>query len=358
MDVRPKERFASVFRMLNPEGRKGSLRLDKNEHVVGLPDEFFRDALKGLTPESIATYPEVRPLYSKLAESLSVSEGNLMLAAGSDPAIKSLYELFVGEGDRVVLPKPTYAMFLVYAQMFGATAVNVAYGADLSIDRRALLDAIGPDVQMVAIANPNSPTGTVLDEEFLLEVVEKARDAGVVALIDEAYYPFYSRTMLPHIRHYDNLVVSRTFSKAYGLAGLRLGYVAASESMIDLLMKVRPMYEVTGVAVHFGCYVLDHIDEIEAYVERVQEGKGYLASEMTALGFGTHPTNANFMHVRIEDESVRSAITRGLGDRDVLITGSQGPPLEDCIRITLGPREQMETVVQGIREVMAATAAA
>jgi len=282
-----------------------------------------------------------------------VSDGNLMLAAGSDPAIKSLYELFVGEGDRVVLPKPTYAMFHVYAQMFGATAINVAYGADLSIDQDALLDAIGPDVQMVAVANPNSPTGTVLDEDFLLKVVDKARASGVVALIDEAYYPFYPRTMLPYVREYDNLVVTRTFSKAYGLAGLRLGYVAASESMVDLLMKVRPMYEVTGVAVHFGCYVLDHIDEIEKYVERVEEGKSYLAAEMETLGFRTHPTHANFMHVRIEDESVRSAITQGLADRDILITGRQGPPLEDCIRITLGPREQMETVVGGIREVVA-----
>jgi histidinol-phosphate aminotransferase len=339
--------------MLNPEGRAGKLRLDKNEHTAGLPQEIVADALKGLTSESLAVYPEVRPLYKKLADSLGVAESNLMLSAGSDPAIKSLYELFVGEGDRVVLPKPTYAMFHVYAGMFGATAVNIEYGPDLTLDQDALLDAIGPDVQLVAIANPNSPTGTVMDEAFLLKVIEKAGGAGVVALIDEAYYPFHPKTMLPYIRDYDNLVVTRTFSKAYGLASLRLGYVAGGEKMIDLLMKVRPMYEVTGLAVHFGCYILDHLDVVEEYVRQVDEGKRYLAAEMEALCFRTHPTHANFMHVRIEDESLRNAITQGLAERDILITGRQGPPLEDCIRISLGPVEQMRAVVRGIREIVA-----
>jgi histidinol-phosphate aminotransferase len=352
LNLRPKPRYDSVFRMLNPEGRNGKLRLDKNEHTVGLPEEMIQEALSGLTAESIATYPEVQPLYEKLAGSLGVDVGNLMLAAGSDPAIKSLYELFVGEGDSVVLPKPTYAMFHVYAGMFGATAINIQYGADLSLDQDAILDAISPDVQLVAIANPNSPTGTVVEEAFLKKVVEKAHAAGVVALIDEAYYPFYSGTMLPFIRDYDNMVVTRTFSKAYGLAGLRLGYIAGSERLIDLLKKVRPMYEVTGVAVHFGRYILDHSDAVETYVEQVEVGKRYLADAMSKLAFETHPTHANFMHVRIPDESLRGTITERLGAQNILITGRQGPPLEDCIRISLGPVEQMKTVASAIAEIV------
>ena len=352
MNLRSKPRYDSVFRMLNPEGRKGKLRLDKNENTAGLPEEMIQEALSGLTAESIATYPEVQPLYEKLAESLGVDVGSLMLAAGSDPAIKSLYELFVGEGDSVVLPKPTYAMFQVYAGMFGATAINIQYGADLSLDQDAILDAISPDAQLVAIANPNSPTGTVVEEAFLKKLVEKAHSAGVVALIDEAYYPFYSGTMLPFIRDYDNMVVTRTFSKAYGLAGLRLGYIAGSESLIDLLKKVRPMYEVTGVAVHFGRYILDHADAVETYVKQVEEGKQYLADAMSKLAFETHPTHANFMHVRIPDESLRETITERLAAQDILITGRQGPPLEDCIRISLGPVEQMKTVASAIAEIV------
>jgi histidinol-phosphate aminotransferase len=192
----------------------------------------------------------------------------------------------------------------------------------------------------------------VVDEAFLKKVVEKAHAAGVVALIDEAYYPFYSGTMLPYIRDYDNMVVTRTFSKAYGLAGLRLGYIAGSESLIDLLKKVRPMYEVTGVAVHFGRYILDHADAVETYVKQVEEGKQYLADAMSKLAFETHPTHANFMHVRIPDESLRETITERLAAQDILITGRQGPPLEDCIRISLGPVEQMKTVASAIAEIV------
>ena len=352
MSIRPKPRYAAVSRMLNPEGRKGKLRLDKNEHVTSLPDELIQEVLKGLTAEDIAIYPAVSPLYAKLSTYLGVGQENLMLAAGSDPAIKSLYELFVGDGDRIILPKPTYAMFHVYARMFGATTIDIKYQSDLTFDREALLDSISPDIQLLAIANPNSPTGTVMEEGFLLEIVEKAKSAGVVALIDEAYHPFYHGTMIPYIHNYDNLVITRTFSKAYGLAGLRLGYVVASQSMIDLLMKVRPMYETTGIAVRFGCYVLDHMDTIENYVRQVGAGKQLLSDEMKKLGFHTHPTYANFMHVRVAVETLRNDITQGLAARNILINGQQGPPLEEYIRISLGPRKQMKAVVQGINEIL------
>ncbi len=307
--IRAKPTYSSVTRMLNPEGRRDKLRLDKNEHTVGLPEEIVQDALSGLTPEVLATYPEVRPLYEKLAKTLGVSEGNLMLAAGSDAGIKSLYEMFVSEGDQVVLLSPTYAMYSVYSKMFGAEVVGFGYGRDLSLDTDALLSAIGPRVSLVAIANPNSPTGTVIEQETLLKIVGKARDAGAVVLIDEAYHPFYPRTIMPYIREYDNLVVTRTFSKAYGVASLRLGYIAGSESMIDLLMKIQPMYEVNGVAVHFGCYILDHLDVVDRYVRQVEEGKHYLEAEMEALGFYTYPTYANFMLIRVEDERLREVVS-------------------------------------------------
>ena len=352
MEVRPKKRYSLVSRMLNPEGRKGKLRLDKNEHVVGLPPQLIMEALSTLTPEDIAAYPEVRPFYKKLSCSLGLSESNLMVTAGSDPGIKSVYELFVGDGDAIVLTKPTYAMFHVYAQIFGATVKNVHYRRDLSIDTHAILEAISKDVQMVAVANPNSPTGTVLDEEFLLTLVEKSNQCGVVVLIDEAYHPFHRGTMMSHVGAYDNLVVTRTFSKAYGLAGSRLGYLAGSRYMINLLMKVRPMYEITGIAAHLGCYVLDHQDEISSYVEKVNIGKKHLEDEMKTIGFPTHPSHANFLHVKIEDGSLRAKITQGLFDRGILVTGTQGFPLEDCVRITLGPLEQMEIVADSIREII------
>ena len=334
--------------MLNPEGRHGKLRLDKNEHITGLPEQLVHDALSNVNPETISSYPEVRPLYQKLAKSLKISEENLMLSAGSDPAIKSLYELFVKEGDNVILQKPTYAMFHVYAEMFGAMSINIEYDSKLNFDTDLLLNKISDEVQMIAIANPNSPTGTVIEENLLEDIIKKAAKSGVVVLIDEAYYPFYEETMISYINHYENLVISRTFSKAYGLAGLRLGYLVGGKNIIQLLMKVRPMYEITGIAAHFGCYILDHETLIQNYVKETKEGNHYLVGEFKKMGYESYPTEANFVHIKIPDVKIRKFIINQLSDNNILVSGQQNHPFQDCIRISTGPVSEMKKVIKCI----------
>ena len=334
--------------MLNPEGRHGKLRLDKNEHITGLPEQLVHDALSNVNPETISSYPEVRPLYQKLAKSLKISEDNLMLSAGSDPAIKSLYELFVKEGDHVILQKPTYAMFHVYAEMFGAMSINIEYDSKLNFDTDLLLNKISDEVQMIAIANPNSPTGTVIEENLLEDIIKKAAKSGVVVLIDEAYYPFYEETMISYINHYENLVISRTFSKAYGLAGLRLGYLVGGKNIIQLLMKVRPMYEITGIAAHFGCYILDHETLIQNYVKETKEGNHYLVGEFKKMGYESYPTEANFVHFKIPDVKIRKFIINQLSDNNILVSGQQNHPFQDCIRISTGPVSEMKKVIKCI----------
>jgi len=334
--------------MLNPEGRHGKLRLDKNEHITGLPEQLVHDALSNVNPETISSYPEVRPLYQKLAKSLKISEDNLMLSAGSDPAIKSLYELFVKEGDHVILQKPTYAMFHVYAEMFGAMSINIEYDSKLNFDTDLLLNKISDEVQMIAIANPNSPTGTVIEENLLEDIIKKAAKSGVVVLIDEAYYPFYEETMISYINHYENLVISRTFSKAYGLAGLRLGYLVGGKNIIQLLMKVRPMYEITGIAAHFGCYILDHETLIQNYVKETKEGNHYLVGEFKKMGYESYPTEANFVHIKIPDVKIRKFIINQLSDNNILVSGQQNHPFQDCIRISTGPVSEMKKVIKFI----------
>lgn len=350
--MRAKKTYAAVTRSLNPEGRIDKLRLDKNEHTYGLPPAFVSKALEGLTPELLASYPEVRPLYAKLAQTYAISERNLMLASGSDAAIKAFYEAFVSEGDEVVLLDPSYAMFHVYAKLSGAKVVDISYGPGLRLDAEAVLAAIHPGVSMVAIANPNSPTGTIIEQPLLLEIVQKAQHAGVPILIDEAYHPFCPETVLPHIGDYDHLAVTRTFSKAFGIASLRLGFMAAHETLIDVMMKARPMYEINGVAAHFGCYLLDHMDVVEAYVREVEQGKQYLIGQMEDLGFEPYPTHANFMLIPIPDAELRDGIGSYLHAQGILMTSSLVPPLEACIRISLGPKRQMAVVATHIREFM------
>ena len=350
--VRPKPTLDSVRRRRSPEARTGLLRLDKNEHVTGLPAALVRRVLDTLTPDDLATYPELGALYAKLAASLGLTADHLMLTAGSDAAIKAAFEVFVAPGDEVVLLQPSYAMFDVYAAIFGARVVPVRYGAGPTLDPAAVVAAIGDRTRLVAVANPNSPTATAMERGALLAIVAAARRRDVPVLVDEAYYPFHPETVIDRVGADDNLMVTRTFSKAYGLAALRIGYTAAAPPLIELLMKVRPLYEVDGVAAALATAVLDEPAVIAAYVCEVRAGGAALAGALTSQGFECPPTAANFQLVRVPDAGLRARIRDGLRDRGILIAGEQPSPIADCLRITLGPPARMDAVAAEIARIV------
>lgn len=352
MALRPRPHLRSLHRLRNSAERQGKLRLDKNEHTTGLTCDVVRAALARVTPDGLATYPELEPLYDKLATVLGLSPDELLLTCGSDAAIKATYEVFVAPGDRVILLRPTYAMFHVYAEMFGAVPIDVSYRADLTLDAAGIPDLITPRVSLVALANPNSPTGTVIAEADLLAVVERAAACDVVVLIDEAYFPFHPGTLLPYIRRYENLVVTRSLSKAFGLGALRVGLAAAGAGLIELLAKVRPLYEVDGVAAAIAAEVLDHPDLVDRYVGEVREGGAYLARELPRLGLPTISGAANFLLVRVESEARGTRLRSALAQRGILIGGSLAPPLDGYLRITVGPVHQMQTLVETIRVIL------
>ncbi|MBM4442292.1 MAG: histidinol-phosphate aminotransferase family protein [Candidatus Rokubacteria bacterium] len=351
--LRPKAWLGGVRRLRNPEGRAGAVRLDKNEHTTGLPAALVRRVLDAMGPEDLAAYPELGGLYAKLAASLGVAVDHLLLTAGSDAAIRAAFDVFVAPGDEVVLLEPTYAMLDVYAGVFGARVVPVRYGADLSLDPAALVAAIGDATRLVAIANPNSPTGTAMPRRDLLAIVEAARRRGVPVLVDEAYHPFHPETVIDRIDACETLMVTRTFSKAYGLAALRIGYVAAAPPLIDLLTRVRPLYEVDGLAAALAAAVLDEPAVTAAYVRDVRDGRAVLARALTRLGLAAPPAAANFQLVRVPDARLRARIRDGLRDKGILIAGEQPPPIDDCLRITLGPPAQMEALAAALKPLVA-----
>ena len=145
--------------------------------------------------------------------------------------------------------EPSYRMFAVYAEMFEAAPVRVPFAGDLSLERDALVNAIGPDTRLVMIANPNQPTGTQLDDETITAVLARAGEAGALVVIDEAYHPFSATTALPLLAEHPQLVITRTFSKAWGLAGPAPGLVAADAEVIGNLFKVRSVYDANALAV-------------------------------------------------------------------------------------------------------------
>jgi len=277
------------------------LWLDKNENSDPELARLTKSLLSEVDPADIYSYPECTPLYNKLAGHLGVQADHLLLTAGSDGAIRSVFEAFINPGDIVMHTVPSFAMYAVYSSMYGANVVPLAYkssdkGPALKIEE--VVDAIVQTrPKLVCLPNPDSPTGTVFNPAEMREIVEAAGRSGALILIDEAYYPFYNHTTVPWVDKYNNMVVTRTFAKAWGLSGLRIGYAVSCPDIARLLHKVRPMYEVNTVAVAVAYRILDHSDAVTASVNRLNAGRDAFIEEMKSLGLRTLVTHGNFLHV-------------------------------------------------------------
>lgn len=326
------------------------LRLDKNEDPAGLPETFIKTVFAGITPDNIASYPQVGLLYEKLSHYLSLPSDYILIANGSDAAIKNIFEVYIDPGDEIILPDPTYAMYEVYARLFQAKIQKVEYDANLSIDIDDIITKISDRTKLIAIANPNSPTGTIISQDEIERLVRCAGDRDILVLIDEAYYLFYPDTAIELIRKYPNAVVIRTFSKAFGLASLRLGYAVAQPEIIRHLNTFRPIYEANGLAIAFGCAALDNLSMVLPRVEAIVRGREYLCQEMARLGLKTFPSYTNFVHIEVGEHRAR-IIADYLFKAGILVkTGYSHPTLRQCIRVTTGPIDMMKVLVNKMEE--------
>ena len=250
---------------------------------------------------------------------------------------------------------PSYAMFPVYA-VTTPEAVRVPFDDDLNVDRDSLLGSVSAGVRLVLIANPNQPTGTLLDVDVLYELIERAGEVGAIVAIDEAYYPFSDFTVLPLLDKYPHMVMLRTFSKASGLAGLRLGYVAGHPSVIENLFKVRAANDINSFAILCASLALSHPAVIEDYTVQVREGVKVLTENTKALGLTPLPTRTNFMLVRVGQRCLPAELVDRLRGHGYMVKGpfsTRG--MEDCIRMTIGPPDVMRDFAKVLETALSET---
>jgi histidinol-phosphate aminotransferase len=240
-------------------------------------------------------------------------------------------------------------MYEVYGSSTDGMVKTVSSGEDFAFPLEALLAAITPETKLIAIASPNSPTGTVASREQILSVLDRAPHAAV--LVDEAYYHFYGQTVIDLMGRVPNLVVARTFSKAYGLAGLRLGMLAAPAEMQQWLRTVISPYSVNSLALACLPAALDDEAYLQWYVTEVKAARAEMVDCLRRLGVPQWPTQANFVLVKIgprHAEFVRAMHRRGVLTRD----RSKDPGCAGCVRITVGTREQMKQAVSAMSDAL------
>ncbi|HTT21491.1 MAG TPA: histidinol-phosphate transaminase [Candidatus Sulfotelmatobacter sp.] len=326
------------------EGRAGKIRLDFNENTSGCSPAVIR-ALPKLTPRQIAMYPEYARPSGRIARHFGVRGDELLLTNGGDDALRVFFDAFVSEGSGVLFCEPTFPMYRYYAEIYGARIDVLRYDSEMNFPLQAVLAALKRRPRVFFLANPNNPTGTLVPLRNLRKILEAATHTAVV--LDEAYAEFSGLTAIAWIRHFPQLFITRTFSKAAGLAALRLGAVIACKESLSILRRAMPPFPVNIAALVAAETALREGKTIRKYVRETLRLRGWFAGELKKLGIETFSSGGNFLLANFGPSG--PPLFAHLARQGILLrerTREIGP---GYVRITIGTAREMQTVLKEIQ---------
>lgn len=328
-------------------GRRNKLRLDFNENTVGAPPHVLDFIKRFLTAADLSIYPEYENALEDLARHFGVDRGELTLTNGTDEAIALLVNTYIEGGAEVLILKPSYAMYRFYSQLAGAVISELEFRpGSLAFPLQELLDRITPETRAVFISNPNNPTGTGTNIAGLEKILQKAPQAAV--LVDEAYYEFSGVTALPLLTAYPNLFVSRTFSKTYGMAGMRCGCLFSHARNVAYVRKAQSPYSVNTVAAMAARIAVQDTKFVEDYVLEILAAKELLYVGLERLKIPYVNSQANFVLFQAGDRAIE--IRDKLRSRSVLVR-DRSYELPGAVRVTVGTRDQIQRFLDELEQI-------
>ncbi len=341
----PRPRVRAMPEYHPPLAGRDALRLDFNENTLA-PSPRVLAKLRALTAEGLTIYPEREPVERTVAETLGLESNQVILTNGVDEAIHLVACAFLDEGDEALICTPTFFMYDVSISMMSSKLVRVQTDDSLAFPFERFIAAITPKTKLIIVASPNNPTGAVVSREHLLAIAKAAPHA--VLMVDEAYFHFFGETVLKDVASTPNLLVARTFSKAYGLASLRIGMLAGDARLTGFLRKVSSPYNVNGVALAVLPEALADGDYLDWYALQVHGGRERIFDALRDLHIRTWPSAANFVLMDIGPRHKQFCdVMRAKGV--LLRDRSSDPGCEGFVRITIGPEEHVTRGIEALR---------
>lgn len=337
MVIKPNPHLASIHRDEESMAKDPTLiYLDRNERFGGFPEDVIDEMRSIIGSADLCLYPDTEPLMERLCCSLGVERACVQITSGADGAVRRMMQAFVSPGQAVALTMPSWAMLSIYAGMFQGRIVEIIYENNLTLDLEKIRAALADKPTLLAFASPNQPTGTTHTLDELAQVAALAQDAGTVMLVDETYYPFTPVTAASLIGEFDNLGIIRSFSKAAGMPGLRLGYLLGHPNVMQHTAKVRGSYDVSSIALAFGCYVLDHPEFVDRLIEEIEESRKIVKAVADRFQVRTPPCPANFQLLQLPPHMVSSHVVTALRAKGYVVKGGYShPAMVNSIRVTL-----------------------
>ncbi len=342
--IRPRKAVERLQKYRPPlEGRGGKMRLDFNENTVGCAPAVVRALRRALSSEMLTRYPEYDESRRTLAAYFGVAPEEMLLTNGTDDAIKMICDTFVDPGDPLLVPAPTFPVYEFFHNVAGGSIARVRYDENFRLPVDEILVALKKRVRWLALANPNNPTGTQIPKSDLRAILEAAPQTLV--LVDEAYFDFSGETVLPWIRKHANLAVTRTFSKAFGLAALRMGYLFASPELTEVLHRAQNPFAVNSLALAAARVAIEHEDYVRKYACTIRANRAELCRWLDAREIPYVPSAANFVLTRVGDRAPE--IAKRLRAEGILVRDwSYDPHLKGYLRFTIGSKAQTRRLVE------------
>ncbi len=330
--------------------RSKLIRLDRNEATGALSPRLGEELARYVTVHGVHSYPDVENLSTAIATYCGVAPSAVLSTNGSDQAIDLCLRAFLNPGDTMLVARPEFAIFGHTAGLLEATVRGVPFGPDLEFPYDAFAEALTSRPDLIVFINPNNPTGTPVDLSFVEKVAGMWPDVPV--LVDEAYYEFTGVTAVPLLETYPNIIVLRTFSKAFAMAGLRLGYIVANPDVIGELAKIRNPFDINALAAFAGQVQLSQPADMRAYVEQLTTVvKPWTVDFFQQRRVPIWPGAANFVLVRPADCDATIAALRDAG----ILVRRMGGTLTGTFRMSIGTQSEMAHVLDVYESIMETT---
>ena len=312
---------------------------------------IYLDANENPYENGLNRYPDPHQLVlkQKISEIKNVPAENILLGNGSDEILDMIFRVFFEPGkDNIIINAPTFGMFKVLSDVNDITYKEVSLSVDFQLDTAAVIDAIDSSTKAVFICSPNNPTGNLMDNQSIKTLLE----LGLLVIIDEAYIDFSTaQSWNQELENYNNLIVTQTFSKAYGLAGIRLGACYADSEIIELLKKVKMPYNVNVLTQQTALQYLENEKVTEQEIVEIISSRNELSTELLKIGFvqNIYHSDSNFVLVKVDDADKRY---KELIDQDLVIRNRTKEPLcENCLRITVGTPDENKILIKRLQYV-------
>ncbi|QCX34561.1 histidinol-phosphate transaminase [Caloramator sp. E03] len=325
------------------------IKLDANENPNDLFRNYHEYFLNEIIKNNINRYPDPTSLRlrKELSKYTGIDEDNLICGNGSDEIIGLIINAFVDKGDNVVIHVPTFSMYKITARISGAKVIEVESDEDFNIDiNKIIKKANENNAKLIFLCNPNNPTGNVIKRDDILKVLH---DTNSIVVVDEAYFEFYGQTVIDKIDE-DRLIVIRTLSKAFALAGARIGYAAAATKIINVLNKIRSPYNLNIFSQITGVIMLKHVDDVRKSIDEIKCEKEYILNQLQGLnGIKVYNGCGNFLLIRFQEFNKAVKL---LKEHGISVKSFNSDILKGCIRVTIGKRHENDKFINTVKRVV------